>query len=68
MFDYVIGTSTGSVLAFLLFLNRLPIDQTEQLYLELASEVFRRNNLLGIGQLFLNHAFYDAGLLERLLK
>ena len=68
MFDYVCGTSTGAILAALLCLKRSHIEEVESLYRELSTKVFKINNLLGIGQLFLNHAFYDAKLLEKIIR
>lgn len=44
------------------------IEEVDTLYRELSTEVFKMNNLLGIGQLFLNHAFYDAKLLEKIIR
>jgi len=68
LFDYVCGTSTGAILTALLCLKRSSIEEVEGIYRELSAKVFKVNNLLGIGQLFLNHAFYDAKLLEKIIR
>ena len=68
IFDLVCGTSTGSVLAVLLFLEKLDTRRCMEYYREFSTEVFKRNNLLGISHFFMNHAFYDARLLERVLR
>ena len=62
------GTSTGALLSGLLFLKKSSLPETEKTYRELSMEVFKMNNLLGISQLFLNHAFYDRKLLERIVR
>lgn len=68
MFDFVCGTSTGSILAALLCVRKSSIDDAESLYRDLSTKVFKMNNLLGISQLFLTHAFYDDKLLEKVVR
>ena len=68
MFDYVCGTSTGAILAGLLCMKRSGLNEMETLYREMSTQVFKKNNLLGIGQLFLTHSFYDAKLLEKIIR
>lgn len=68
LFDYVCGTSTGALVSGLLFVKKSSLAETEKTYRELSVEVFKMNNLLGISQLFLNHAFYDCKLLERIIR
>lgn len=68
LFDFVCGTSTGSVLAALLCLEKFTAEKCKETYHDFSTEVFKMNNLLGISQFFLNHAFYDARLLEKVLR
>lgn len=68
LFDFVCGTSTGSVLAVLLCLRKFTAQECKEYYREFSTEVFKMNNLLGISHFFLNHAFYDARLLEKVLR
>ena len=68
LFDYVCGTSTGALVSGLLFMKKSTLAETERTYRELSMEVFKMNNLLGISQLFLNHAFYDCKLLEKIVR
>lgn len=68
LFDYVCGTSTGALLAGMLFMKQMEILEVEDLYKELSGQIFKQNNLLGIGQLFLNQSFYDSTLFEKLLR
>ena len=68
LFDYVCGTSTGALISGLLFVKKSSLAETEKTYRELSTEVFKMNNLLGISQLFLNHAFYDCKLLEKIIR
>jgi len=68
LFDLVCGTSTGSVLATLLCLEKMPAADCKEVYLSLSREVFKMSNLLGMSQLFFNHAFYDSKLLQKQLR
>lgn len=68
MFDLVCGSSTGAIVTALLCLKKSPVGEVESLYRELSTEVFRMNNLKGIGHLVWNHAFYDAKLLESFIR
>lgn len=68
MFDYVCGTSTGALLAGMVFIRRMELSRTEELYRDLSAKVFKKSNLLGLGQLFLHQAFYDSSQLEKLIR
>ncbi len=68
MFDYVCGTSTGALVAGLLCIKKASIAEVESMYHEMGTKVFKMNNLLGISQLFLTHAFYDGKLLQRIIR
>lgn len=68
MFDYVCGTSTGSLIAGLLCVKKAPIKEVESMYHEMSTKVFKMNNLMGLSQLFLNHAFYDRDLLLKIIR
>ncbi len=68
MFDYVCGTSTGALVAALLCIKKASIVEVESMYHEMSTKVFKMNNLLGISQLFLTHAFYDGKLLQRIIR
>ena len=68
MFDLIVGTSTGAMLAFLLAVRKVPLEDILQLYRRLGTEIFQRNTVLGAGKLFLSHAYYDTDNLETILK
>ena len=68
LFDYVCGTSTGALLAGMLFMKQMEFDEVERSYKELSGKIFKQNNLLGLGQLFLNQSFYDSSLFQKLLR
>ncbi|KAJ8301954.1 hypothetical protein KUTeg_020941 [Tegillarca granosa] len=68
LFDYVAGVSTGSLLAVMVFLYRLPLDEVERLYIDSSRKMFTRNRILGAGSLFRDHAYYDKDIFEQILK
>ncbi|XP_050414521.1 calcium-independent phospholipase A2-gamma [Patella vulgata] len=68
MFDYVCGVSTGSLIAAMIFLFRISLDEAEHLYLEFSKQMFSRNRIVGTSKLVWTHAFYDSTIWENILK
>lgn len=68
MFDLVVGTSTGAILAFLLAINRTPLSEAMKLYERLSAEIFHKSTVFGTGKLFFTHAFYDTENFVEILK
>ncbi|NXS09143.1 PLPL8 phospholipase, partial [Neodrepanis coruscans] len=68
LFDYICGVSTGAILAFMLGLFHIPLDDCEELYHKLGSDVFKQNVILGTVKMGWNHAFYDSDIWEKMLK
>lgn len=68
LFDVICGASTGAILAFLLGIKKIPLEECERTYRKLSVDVFERNTLIGSGKLFWSHAFYDTAKFEQILK
>ncbi|XP_042326858.1 calcium-independent phospholipase A2-gamma isoform X2 [Sceloporus undulatus] len=68
LFDYICGVSTGAILAFMLGLFHIPLDECEELYRKLGTDVFKQNVFVGTVKMGWNHAFYDSEMWEKLLK
>ncbi|XP_053112025.1 calcium-independent phospholipase A2-gamma isoform X2 [Hemicordylus capensis] len=68
LFDYICGVSTGAILAFMLGLFHLPLDECEDLYLKLGTDVFKQNVIVGTVKMGWSHAFYDSEIWEKMLK
>ncbi|XP_023400308.2 calcium-independent phospholipase A2-gamma isoform X3 [Loxodonta africana] len=68
LFDYICGVSTGAVLAFMLGLFHMPLDECEELYRKLGSDVFSQNVIVGTVKMSWSHAFYDSETWEKILK
>ncbi|XP_030071778.1 calcium-independent phospholipase A2-gamma [Microcaecilia unicolor] len=68
LFDYICGVSTGAILAFMLGLFRIPINECEELYWKLATDVFKQNVIVGTVKMGWSHAFYDSETWEKMLK
>jgi len=68
LFDYVCGVSTGSLIAVMVAVLRIPVQEIEDLYKEFSVHMFERNRLIGAGKLFMSHAYYDTQLWERILR
>uniref|UniRef100_A0A8C8RS39 Patatin like phospholipase domain containing 8 n=1 Tax=Pelusios castaneus TaxID=367368 RepID=A0A8C8RS39_9SAUR len=68
LFDYICGVSTGAILAFMLGLFHIPLDECEELYHKLGSDVFKQNVIVGTVKMGWSHAFYDSDIWEKMLK
>ncbi|XP_057405717.1 calcium-independent phospholipase A2-gamma isoform X2 [Balaenoptera acutorostrata] len=68
LFDYICGVSTGAILAFMLGLFHMPLDECEELYRKLGSDVFSQNVIVGTVKMSWSHAFYDSETWENILK
>ncbi|XP_067420306.1 calcium-independent phospholipase A2-gamma isoform X2 [Emydura macquarii macquarii] len=68
LFDYICGVSTGAILAFMLGLFHIPLDECEELYHKLGSDVFKQNVIVGTMKMGWSHAFYDSDIWEKMLK
>ncbi|XP_051547160.1 calcium-independent phospholipase A2-gamma [Myxocyprinus asiaticus] len=68
LFDYICGVSTGAILAFMLGVFQIPLDECEELYRKLGSDVFKQNLIVGTVKMGWSHAFYDSQIWEEILK
>ncbi|XP_036926506.1 calcium-independent phospholipase A2-gamma isoform X2 [Sturnira hondurensis] len=68
LFDYICGVSTGAILAFMLGLFHMPLDECEELYRKLGTDVFSQNVIVGTVKMSWSHAFYDSQTWENILK
>ncbi|XP_061817427.1 calcium-independent phospholipase A2-gamma isoform X2 [Nerophis lumbriciformis] len=68
LFDYICGVSTGAILAFMLGIFQIPLEECEQMYRKLGSDVFKQNVIVGAVKMGWSHAFYDSEIWERILK
>ncbi|XP_077356528.1 calcium-independent phospholipase A2-gamma [Festucalex cinctus] len=68
LFDYICGVSTGAILAFMLGIFQIPLEECEQMYRKLGSDVFKQNVIVGAVKMGWSHAFYDSQIWENILK
>lgn len=68
LFDYICGVSTGAILAFMLGLFHIPLDECEEMYRKLGSDVFKQNVIMGTVKMGWSHAYYDSEMWEKMLK
>ncbi|XP_076448406.1 calcium-independent phospholipase A2-gamma-like [Babylonia areolata] len=68
LFDYVCGVSTGALLATIVFLYHIPLDECERLYQDFSRKMFSRSRVIGAGGLVWNYAFYDSDQWEHILQ
>lgn len=68
LFDYICGVSTGAILGFMLGVFQIPLNECDDLYRKLGSDVFKQNVIVGTVKMGWNHAFYDSEAWENILK
>ncbi|KAM8750654.1 calcium-independent phospholipase A2-gamma isoform 1-T1 [Acanthopagrus schlegelii] len=68
LFDYVCGVSTGAILGFMLGVFQIPLNECDDLYRKLGSDVFKQNVIVGTVKMGWSHAFYDSEAWENILK
>ena len=68
MFDLIIGTSTGAILAVLLGVEKYSLSRCAALYERLSREIFTARRLEGTARLLYKQSYYDTTGLERILK
>lgn len=60
--------SLGAILAFMLGVFQIPLDECEELYRKLGSDVFKQNLIVGTVKMSWSHAYYDSQIWEEILK
>lgn len=68
LFDYICGVSTGAILAFMLGFFQIPLDECEEMYRKLGTDVFKQNVIMGTMKMGWSHAFYESEPWEKILK
>nr|XP_020515625.1 calcium-independent phospholipase A2-gamma-like [Labrus bergylta] len=68
LFDYICGVSTGAILGFMLGVFQIPLNECDDLYKKLGSDVFKQNVIVGTVKMGWSHAFYDSEAWENILK
>lgn len=65
MFDFVIGSSTGALLASLIFLMKVPLQDCKELYLDRSAKMFVKESLLKKTR---NMALHDVSIFEDIIR
>ncbi|XP_060695477.1 calcium-independent phospholipase A2-gamma [Hemiscyllium ocellatum] len=68
LFDYICGVSTGAILAFMLGFFQIALDDCEEMYRKLGTDVFKQNVIVGTMKMGWSHAFYESEPWEKILK
>lgn len=68
MFDFICGVSTGAIVAVLVGVHRLPLDECEELYRDLSEKVFKQTTLRGATGLVMNRSYYDSKAWDAILQ
>ena len=59
---------SGAILGFMLGVFQVPLNECDDLYRKLGSDVFKQNVIVGTVKMGWNHAFYDSEAWENILR
>lgn len=65
---HVFVSTLGAILAFMLGIFQIPLEECEEMYRKLGSDVFKQNVIVGTVKMGWSHAFYDSEIWENILK
>ena len=68
LFDLIVGTSTGGILAFLIGIKKASLQECDALYEKLSKDIFHVSKIFGSSKLFLQHSYYSTNALTNILK
>ncbi|CAH1783362.1 unnamed protein product [Owenia fusiformis] len=68
LFDYICGVSTGSLIAMMVGVYRIPLEECDRVYKMYAYEMFKRSKHQGISSLVQKQAYYDTDQWVNILK
>ncbi len=61
-------SALGAILAFMLGIFQIPLEECEEMYRKLGADVFKQNVIVGTVKMGWSHAFYDSEIWENILK
>lgn len=68
LFDFIVGVSTGAIIASFLGFHKKSISEVETTYKEIGSRIFTQGQFDGYRGWVLSHSFYNTKLYEDILK
>lgn len=64
----VVSLFPGAILGFMLGVFQIPVQECDDLYRKLGSDVFKQNVIVGTVKMGWSHAFYNSEAWENILK
>ncbi|VDD86309.1 unnamed protein product [Enterobius vermicularis] len=68
VFDYIIGVSTGAIIAVLITAKGFSIKTCKEYYMQMSKDLFNQGRLSGVSGLLTSHSYYNTKKWVRLLK
>ncbi|VDM63483.1 unnamed protein product [Angiostrongylus costaricensis] len=68
LFDYVVGVSTGGIIASLLVGKGYSVNECRAIYVDVSRRLFSQNRFTGVSGVVLNHSYYDTKKWVKILK
>ena len=67
-FDYICGVSTGAILAMMIGVQKRPLDEIEEIYRNISTEIFSTSKFQGSLGVIKNHSYHDTNKYEQILQ
>lgn len=68
LFDYICGVSTGAILAFMIGVQKRPLDEIEEIYRQMSEQIFSTSFLRGSLGLIQQHSYHNTDKFEQILQ
>uniref|UniRef100_A0A0N5A0G5 PNPLA domain-containing protein n=1 Tax=Parastrongyloides trichosuri TaxID=131310 RepID=A0A0N5A0G5_PARTI len=68
LYDHITGVSTGAILAVLLGVNKISVEDCKSSYMNISRRLFNQGKLSGVGGLLMSHSYYNTKLWIEILK
>ena len=68
LFDFIVGVSTGAIIASFLGFHKKSMKEVEEIYKEIGSKIFTQSQIDGTIGYIRSHSFYNTKMYEEILK
>ena len=68
LFDFIVGVSTGAIIASFLGFHKKSMKEVDEIYKEIGSKIFTQSQIDGTIGYIRSHSFYNTKMYEEILK
>ena len=68
LFDFIVGVSTGAIIASFLGFHKKSMKEVGEIYKEIGSKIFTQSQIDGVRGWVVSHSYYNTKLYEEILQ